>query len=135
MKQEPKREQGPSAGDHEGARKPSGGAPVGGALSGPLAAGQRWSAARKQEVVILLIRGESIQALSRELGVEVYRLEEWRDKGLKGIEDSVKVRQDDPIHGELDEAHKRIGELMMENELLRKRIEKSGPLILRRSRR
>jgi transposase len=32
-----------------------------------------------------MLRGEPIDALSRELGVEVYRLEEWRDKALIGM--------------------------------------------------
>ena len=31
-------------------------------------------------------RGEPIDALSRELGMEVYRLEEWREKALYGME-------------------------------------------------
>jgi len=32
-----------------------------------------------REVVLRLLRGESLDALSRELGVDPYRLEEWRD--------------------------------------------------------
>ena len=50
--------------------------------TGGLAPGQRWSAARKREVVLRMLRGESVEALSRELGIEIYRLEKWRDKGL-----------------------------------------------------
>ncbi len=40
--------------------------------------GQRWSMARKREVALRILRGESMDALSRELGVELYRLEQWR---------------------------------------------------------
>ena len=40
---------------------------------------QRWSAVRKREIVLRLLRGESLDAVSREIGVEVYRLERWRD--------------------------------------------------------
>src|SRR5271157_5503718 len=36
---------------------------------GPLGPGQRWSVARKREVVLRLLRGESVELLSRELGV------------------------------------------------------------------
>ncbi len=36
--------------------------------------GKRGSANRKQEVVLRLLRGESVDALSRELGVEISRL-------------------------------------------------------------
>ena len=35
---------------------------------------KRWSANRKKEVVIRLMRGEPVDALSRELGIEIYRL-------------------------------------------------------------
>ena len=31
---------------------------------------QRWSAARKREIVLRLLRGESLDAVSREIGVE-----------------------------------------------------------------
>ena len=47
---------------------------------GPLAPGQRWSVARKREVVLRLLRGESVELLSRELGVLIYKLEQWREK-------------------------------------------------------
>ena len=44
--------------------------------AGPLKSNQSWSAQRKGKVVLRLLRGESVQALSCELGVEIYRLEE-----------------------------------------------------------
>ena len=43
--------------------------------AGPLAPAQRWSVGRKRDVVLRLLRGESLAALSREVGVEIYRLE------------------------------------------------------------
>jgi transposase len=42
---------------------------------GPLAPGQRWSVARKREVVLRLLRGESAELLSRELGLPMFKLE------------------------------------------------------------
>jgi len=102
---------------------------------GPLAQGQRWSVARKREVVMRMLRGESVGELSRELGVEIYRLEKWRDKALSGIEGALKERESDPLKGELDAAMKRIGELTMENELMRMRFDKNRPLAPKRSRR
>ena len=39
--------------------------------AGPLAPGQRWSVGRKRDVVLRLLRGESLEALSREVGVEI----------------------------------------------------------------
>ncbi len=103
---------------------------------GPLGPGQRWSAGRKREVVLRLLRAEPVELLSRELGVEMFRLDEWRDKALAGIEGTLKQRNDgDPMKVELDAALKRIGELTMENELLRAKMETPGPLGRRRSRR
>jgi len=102
-------------------------------VSGALAEGQRWSAARKREVVLRLLRGESVDGLSRELSIEIYRLEQWREKALAGIDESLKMRQNDPLQAELNQAMRRIGELTMENELLWERVRKPGPLAKRRS--
>ena len=102
---------------------------------GPLAPGQRWSLARKREVALRLLRGEPIDALSRELGVEVYRLERWKDKALAGLDAGLKEREGDPLQSQLDAALRCIGELSMENELLHARIERPGPLGGRRSKR
>ena len=79
---------------------------------------KRWTASRKIEVVLRLLKGESLDALSRELGLEVYLLEEWRNKALQGMESGLKTRAEDPLEEELDKAKKRLGELVMENELL-----------------
>lgn len=103
--------------------------------TGPLLPGQRWSLARKREAALRLLRGEPIDALSRELGVEIHRLEKWRDKALAGLDAGLKERDGDPVQDQLDAAMRRIGELSMENELLRARIERPGPLAGRRSKR
>ena len=50
----------------------------------------RWTVSRKKEVVLRLMRGEPIDALSRELGIEVYRLEKWHRKALQGIETALR---------------------------------------------
>ena len=104
------------------------------ARPGPLAPGQRWSAARKREVALRLLRGESAELLSRELGLPIFKLERWRQKAEVALEEALKERGADPADGQLAAAMQRIGELSMENELLRSRIERSGPLGRRRSR-
>jgi transposase-like protein len=90
---------------------------------------------RKREVALRLLRGESMEAVSRELGVEMHRLQKWRDKAVAGIDEALRERDGDPLQGELDAAIKRVGELSMENELLREKIRASGPLVSWRSRR
>jgi hypothetical protein len=104
-----------------------------GTPSGPLALSQRWTAARKREVVLRLLRGESLETLSRELGVEPYRLASWREKALLGIDTALKGRSGDFLQGTLDTAMQRIGELTMANDLLRERVRHPGPLPKRRS--
>jgi len=101
---------------------------------GPLAPGQRWSVARKREVVLRLLRGESVELLSRELGVPIFKLEQWRQKADAALDGALKEREADTASTELAAAMQRIGELSMEVELLRTRIERPGPLARRRSR-
>jgi hypothetical protein len=84
--------------------------------------------------VLRLLRGESLDAVSREIGVEIYRLEQWRNQALTAMDEGLKARRGDPVQAELDTAMKRVGELTMENELLWQRVRsKSGPLARRRS--
>jgi hypothetical protein len=58
----------PGAGTTEGNRRPTGAAPILGVTTSGLAPGQRWSLARKREVVLRLLRGESVDAISANLG-------------------------------------------------------------------
>ena len=101
---------------------------------GPLAPGQRWSVARKREVVLRLLRGESAELLSRELGLPLFKLEQWRQKAETALDGALKEREADTASTELAAAMQRIGALSMENELLRACIERPGPLARRRSR-
>jgi hypothetical protein len=55
----------PEAGATQGGRRPTGVAPASGVTTGGLAPGQRWSVARKRDVVLRLLRGESVEAISR----------------------------------------------------------------------
>jgi transposase len=114
----------------EGARSATGSessaAPVGAEV-------KRWSANRKKEVVLRLLRGEPLDALSRELGIESYRLEHWRDRALASLDAGLRERGEDPLERQLDEAKYRIGELTMEIEILRRERQARRPLGWRRS--
>ena len=118
---------GVAAGSLEGARSATGGEPAAGAVVA------RWSAGRKKEVVLRLLRGESVDALSREVAVPIYKLEQWRDRALAGIDAGLKERESDPLARQLDEAKRRIGELVMEVEILQKERQAKRPLVGRRS--
>ncbi len=101
---------------------------------GPLAPGQRWSVGRKREVVLRLMCGEPAELLSRELGLPIFKLEQWRQKAEASLLGALKEREADPADGQLAAALRRIGELSMEVGLLRARSERPGPLARRRSR-
>lgn len=108
----------------EGARSATGGAKS--TPGGALPEGQRWSASRKLVVVMRLLASESLELVSREIGVPIYQLEEWRDKAICGMESALRSRKDDPTERKLADAQRRIGEMAMENELLRERCRRGG---------
>lgn len=94
-------------------------------MSGKTSA-KRWSAKRKQEVVLRLLRGESLDALSRETGQPAGVLSSWRDAFLEAGLTGLKRRTDDPkvaaLERELKRAQRLVGDLMMDKELLEMRI-------------
>jgi transposase len=88
----------------------------------------RWSAGKKMDAVLRLLRGEPLEVLSRELGVEAHRLAAWRDDFLEGGKQSLKGQRPDrsPEDRQLMDAERKIGQLTMENEILRAAAEKGG---------
>jgi transposase len=88
----------------------------------------RWSAGKKLDAVLRLLRGEPLDVLSRELGVEAHRLAAWRDDFLEGGKEGLKGQRPDrsPDDRALRQAERKIGQLTMENEILRAAAEKRG---------
>lgn len=111
----------------EGARSATGSAPSAAVEV------KRWSAGRKKQVVLRLLRGESIDAISREVAVPIDRLEQWRDRALAAIDAGLNERENDPVEKQLDDANRCIGELVMEVEILRKERQAKCPLVGRKS--
>lgn len=97
----------------------------------------RWSSRRKAEVVLRVLRGEDLDALGRELGVTAGTITQWREQFLTSGQAGLKSRSADDREDELGRLRAKIGELTMENELLReraRRAEGDGPFGQRRSR-
>ena len=88
----------------------------------------RWSAGKKMEAVLRLLRDESLEELSRELQVEAHRLAAWRDDVLEGGKEGLKGQRPDrsPEDRQLRDGERKIGQLTMENEILRAAAEKRG---------
>jgi transposase len=86
----------------------------------------RWSAGKKMDVVLRLLRGESLEELSRELKIEAHRLAAWRDDFLEGGKDALKGQRPDRSADDraLRQAERKVGQLTMENEILRAAAEK-----------
>jgi hypothetical protein len=53
-----------------------------------------WTAERKAEVVLRMLRGEALDALSREFGVSTARLAAWRDMGVSAMK--LKLASESP---------------------------------------
>jgi hypothetical protein len=94
---------------------------------------KHWSASQKREVVLRLLRGESVDAISREVSVPIYQLEQWRDRALAGIDAGLQERENNPLEAKLDDANRCIGERVMEVEILRKERPAKRPWVGRRS--
>ena len=88
----------------------------------------RWSANKKMDVVMRLLRGEPLDRVSREVGIEAHRLAAWRDDFLEGGKDALKGQRPDRSGDDraLRQAERKVGQLTMENEILRAVAEKRG---------
>lgn len=94
----------------------------------------------KVELVLRLLRGESLDALARETKKSASQISQWRDAFLAGGESSMKAHTGDPEHEaatqEKRQLQAKIGELLMDNELLYERchkLEAGLPPVRRRS--
>src|SRR4051794_1394042 len=77
----------------------------------------RFSAKRKSEAVLCLLRGEDLDTLSRELGVTAASFSGWRDAFLDGGTAAMKTRPADDRDEEIARLRSKVGQLPMDNEL------------------
>jgi transposase len=86
----------------------------------------RWSARRKEEVVLRLLRGEGLDALARETGQAAGTISGWRGDFLAGGREGLKTSSAPVEDRRLAEAQRTIGELAMEADILRGVVEEMG---------
>ncbi len=79
----------------------------------------RWSARRKEGVVLRLLRGESLDALAREWRVAAGTISSWRAEFLAAGREGLKSRPRAEEDRRLVEAQRKIGELSMDLDILR----------------
>src|ERR671934_2834662 len=96
----------------------------------------RWSSQRKTEIVLRVLRGEDLDALSRELGVTAATIAGWRDQFLASGQAGLRARPADERDEEIARLRAKVGEITMTNELLlerARRAEAAHPFGPRRS--
>jgi hypothetical protein len=87
---------------------------------------ERWSAKAKSEIVLRLFRGESVEAVSREIQVPGHEIESWRKEFLESGVAGLKKRGGDPEERALRQTQAKVGELTMKLELAEMLLEKRG---------
>lgn len=82
-----------------------------------------------------LMRGERLEALSRNLNVPAHRLSEWRDRVLIAAESALKERERDARDEDIERLKAKVGEITMANELLYSKIDRleAGRPVARRA--
>jgi transposase len=103
-----------------------------------LGRGGRMSRQRKRDAVLRLLRGEDLEILSRALGVTAATLSGWQHSFVSAGEASLATRPTDGEALENERLKAKLGEMLLERELLDAKIaalEANRPLARRRSRR
>jgi transposase len=97
----------------------------------------RMSRQRKLAAVLRLLRGEDLDQVSRSLGVTAATLSGWREAFLSGGEAALATKPTDTKQIELGRLKAKLGEVMLERELLAEKVaalESGRPLQRRRPR-
>ena len=99
--------------------------------------GGRMSRPRKREAVLRLLRGEDLEMVSRALGVTAATLSGWRDAFLVAGEAALATRAGSGEELAAERLKGRLGEALIERDLLREKVaalEAGRPLARRRRR-
>jgi len=84
----------------------------------------RFSSKKKTEAVLRVLRGESLDVVSRELGVTAAKLSEWHKTFIANGEASLKARASEPQDQEVSKLKEMYVDAVMRNELLRERVKR-----------
>jgi hypothetical protein len=101
---------------------------------------RRMTAGRKRDAVLRVLRGAPLEIVARELAVTAADLSGWREAFLEAGAATLKSRARDDRDETIARLRTKVGELTMDSELLRAKIERleaggSAPLAPRRSKR
>jgi transposase len=85
----------------------------------------RWSARRKEEVVLRLLRGDTLDLLARETGQPAGRIAAWREEFLAAGREGLKARPRPEEDRRLAEAERKIGELALDLDIAKALLEET----------
>ena len=93
---------------------------------------QRWTAKRRSALVLSILRGEtSAQEAARKHGLTVAEIEDWQERFLSGAENSLRAKPRDDeaqTEEELRRLKQKVGELIMDNDILKETVKRAVPL-------
>jgi transposase-like protein len=116
-------------------KKPSPASPAGEAGAAPDRG--RYSAKRKTEAVLRLLKGEPLDAVSRDFGVTAATLSEWREEFIAAGTAGLKSRAPAPVDDEVRRLKHLIGEMTVDHVIVKERLKQladpSSPFFKRRS--
>ena len=96
---------------------------------------QRWTAKRRVALVVQILKGEtSVAEAARKHGLTVAEVEGWRDKFLLGAENALRSRPKDEEalrEEEVKRLKQKVGELVLDNDILKEAVKRTGPLAQR----
>jgi hypothetical protein len=99
---------------------------------------RRMTVRRKQEAVLRVLRGEPLELVARAFEITAADLSGWRDAFLDGGAASLRSRPRNDRDEKIDRLQSKLGEVLMDNELLYTkidRLEAGAPFAARRSKR
>lgn len=86
---------------------------------------KRWNASRKAEVAVALLRGESLEEVSRVTGQPAHVLTSWKELFLQGGQATVQPGEsakEKALKAENTSLKAKVGTLVMDNDLLTEKI-------------
>ena len=87
---------------------------------------QRWTAKRRAALIVSILRGETTaQEASRQHGLTIAEIDDWKEKFLSGAENALrsKPRDEEAIRDEREKRLKaKIGDLVLELDILKEAI-------------
>lgn len=92
----------------------------------PNSGSTRRTASERREIVLRVLRGESIDEVARELNIPVHAIAQWKDDFIEAGTEGLKSQPVSLAEKRLKAAQAKIGQLSMQVEILQEYLKKKG---------